>query len=1019
MTVQNLPFQNSFENLPEWMLQKWQGIADLLAELLPVRAALIMKTENEFMEVFLSSHSDGNPYHVGDKEKWYGLYCETVIKTQNKLRIPNALKDEHWKNNPDIKLGMVAYLGFPINFPNNQPFGTLCVLDNKEREFSSQEEKLLLQFKNVIELDLAMAQSFELKTNAQAETIKDWIRISQGLYAISEFVSGANSSLKDSLQSIVNLILTCCQRPDATCIRISCDGLEIATPNFRDSTIRQSVDIFASREIAGKIEICYLGEFAGPDAESVFLSDRKTFDDVARQVGVLIERKRAESALRAVAGEMNAIFSTQSDIILVYDIDQNVQRANPVFLEIYGFDPVGLSLQQVTTRVQCRLLDGQPLDLEKQPTPRALRGEKAASGIFRVVQANGQEAVVKTLSSPMYVDGRITGSVTVWHDITSLKKVESALNVSLEKYRVLFESFPLGITITNKDGKVLEANLQSERLLGISREEHQLRSSDSKEWKIIRPDGSPMPVDEFASVRAMKENRLVENIEMGIVKEKGDITWISVTAAPLPLDGYGAIVTYGDISARRETEEMLRVSEEKYRRIVETAYEGIWMIDSESKTTFVNHRMAEMLGYSVGEMLGASLFAFMDDEGKAIAAANVERRRKGIKEQHDFKFRCKDGAELWTIVETNPIMDKAGNFIGALAMVTDITERKRMENALQKSEASLMEAQRLAGMGSWEWDAKADHVTWSKGLYALALLDENLPAPTYAEHPRFYTEASMQRLNDAVQETIITGRPYELDLEMVRSDGSKKWLTARGEALYDDNHEFKGLRGTVLDVTERRQAEEKISQALAEKEMLLRELNHRTKNNLNIVSSLINIQADASDNEQFQALALTLDARIRSISLVHEMLYRAQSLSQINLAEYVHELVQNLASSFELSSSQVEVNVDAVPVLVGISSAIPCGQILNELISNAFKYAFPNGRQGRVDIQISQSRDGEISIRVADNGVGFPAGYNEAESKSLGVSLLHMLARQLNGRLTLETTHGVSCELRFAEAAGN
>ena len=129
--------------------------------------------------------------------------------------------------------------------------------------------------------------------------------------------------------------------------------------------------------------------------------------------------------------------------------------------------------------------------------------------------------------------------------------MEDALRVSLEKYRVLFESFPLGITISDKSGKIIEGNRQSEQLLGITREAHAQRRIDSKEWQIIRKDGTPMPADEYASTRALRENRLIENVEMGIVKDKGEITWISVTAAPIPLEGYGVAIAYGDITASR------------------------------------------------------------------------------------------------------------------------------------------------------------------------------------------------------------------------------------------------------------------------------------------------------------------------------------------------------------------------------------------------------------------------------------------------------------------------------------
>ncbi|RKD98539.1 sensor histidine kinase [Marinifilum flexuosum] len=161
------------EQMPQWMLDKWQGIADLLAETLSIPAALIMRAANQEMEVFITSNSENNPYQVGDKEDWHGLYCETVIKSKEKLLVANALTDKDWDRNPDIELGMVAYLGYPIFYPNKSPFGTICILDNKENHFSVLHEKILLQFKQVIELDLALVTSFEFQSSEMIQTIKE------------------------------------------------------------------------------------------------------------------------------------------------------------------------------------------------------------------------------------------------------------------------------------------------------------------------------------------------------------------------------------------------------------------------------------------------------------------------------------------------------------------------------------------------------------------------------------------------------------------------------------------------------------------------------------------------------------------------------------------------------------------------------------------------------------------------------------------------------------------------------
>ena len=143
--------------------KKWQEITDFLARVMDIPAALIMYHDDEYMEVFIASKGENNPYKPGDKEKWNGLYCEKVVKSNEKLNVPNALKDNNWDKNPDIKLGMIAYLGFPINFPDDTPFGTICVLDNKERQFSEEQQQLLVQYKNIIEHDLIELLFFSRK----------------------------------------------------------------------------------------------------------------------------------------------------------------------------------------------------------------------------------------------------------------------------------------------------------------------------------------------------------------------------------------------------------------------------------------------------------------------------------------------------------------------------------------------------------------------------------------------------------------------------------------------------------------------------------------------------------------------------------------------------------------------------------------------------------------------------------------------------------------------------------------
>ena len=141
-------------NIPGEIKNNWQEIVDIIADLTDVTASLIMKVGPPYMKVFRSSKSDNNPYDVGDKKELSGLYCEEVIKSDEKLLVPNALKDNKWKNNPDIELGMISYLGFPIKWPDGDFFGTICVLDTEENKFGKKTEILLKQFKNFLEAEL-------------------------------------------------------------------------------------------------------------------------------------------------------------------------------------------------------------------------------------------------------------------------------------------------------------------------------------------------------------------------------------------------------------------------------------------------------------------------------------------------------------------------------------------------------------------------------------------------------------------------------------------------------------------------------------------------------------------------------------------------------------------------------------------------------------------------------------------------------------------------------------------------
>ncbi|MCL5960032.1 MAG: PAS domain S-box protein [Chloroflexi bacterium] len=318
-------------------------------------------------------------------------------------------------------------------------------------------------------------------------------------------------------------------------------------------------------------------------------------------------------------------------------------------------------------------------------------------------------------------------------DITSHKQAEDLI-------RILSDSSPIAVYLI-QNGKFQFVNPEFQKLTGYS--DGEMVGADS--FKLVLAED--VSVVRGNAVRMLK-GELSTPFEYRVVNKAGDIRWVMDKLVSIRVKGRRAALGYGmDITERKQAEEALRESEERYRRIVETAAEGIWVIDTEDKTVFVNGKMAEMLGYAVDEMMGQPLAAFMDEKGLAIAEPAAKHRRQGGEEQFDLRFRRKDGSVLWTIVSANHIFDKDGRYAGSLAMITDISKRKQAEEAQARMSAILEAtsdfvatadveghtlylngaARRMLGIDEGEdisdLTMRTNHPAWAAAL----ILDEGIP----------------------------------------------------------------------------------------------------------------------------------------------------------------------------------------------------------------------------------------------------------------------------------------------------
>ena len=269
---------------------------------------------------------------------------------------------------------------------------------------------------------------------------------------------------------------------------------------------------------------------------------------------------------------------------------------------------------------------------------------------------------------------------------------------------------------------------------------------------------------------------------------------------------------------------------------------------------------------------------------------------------------------------------------------------------------------------------------------------------------------SAENIQRLLKGEVIEGTEYVF----TRLDGSTFPAIVVSSVIFDHGRPV-GLRGAVIDITERKQAEDTVQATLREKEILLREIHHRVKNNMQVISSLFNLEAGHITAENARRVLKEGQLRIRSMALVHEKLYQSRDLSKIDFADYLRSLAAHLFHFFRVEAGRIRLETKLEPIQLNINSAVPCGLLVNELVSNALKHAFPGDRKGTVEVGLRRREDGNVELRVADDGVGLPGTLDFRRTESLGLQIVALLVNQLDGTIELGKGNGTDFTIVFLD----
>ena len=602
--------------------------------------------------------------------------------------------------------------------------------------------------------------------------------------------------------------------------------------------------------------------------------------------------------------------------------------------------------------------------------------------------------------------------ITIFEDITSHRKNEEALIENKRTLETLISNLP-GVAYKCQNDPQWTMEFVSEgcfQLTGYHTEDLIMNKNISYN-DLIHPDDRQMVWDTIQT--SLNENKpfkiiyriTTSNQENKYVWEQGRGIFSS-DGSLIALEGF---IT--DITERIINEKEIKKSEAYYRTIFENTGTATIIIEDNTIISLANTEFVKLSGYSKEELENKKRWTdlLVEEDIKKVMDYHKSRRLiKSTPKNYEIKFVNKNNEirDICLTVALLPYTQKR------LISFLDITDRKESTKALKESQKKYKELVELLPQPIFESNLKRE-VTFTNqigfkmfgytqedlanGLNLLQLLDSK-------DHSKAIknVQRSLEREELFVEE--YTG---------LKKDGTNFPILVYSNTLKNED-KVVGSRGVIIDLTDIKNVENNLKASLKDKEILLREIHHRVKNNMQIISSLLNLQTKYVNDEEAVNVLKESQNRVKSMAIIHEKLYQSKNLTNISFADYIQSLILNLFYSYNIDKTRIIPILKIEDISLNIETAVPCGLIISELISNSLKYAFPNHISGEIIISLKSLRD-RYQLCICDNGIGLKEDIDFNNLKTLGLLLVTSLTEQIDGKLTIHREHGTQFEITFKE----
>lgn len=1000
---------------------------------------VVIECNNAFAKIFgynsrvelIGKEATGLYFHKKDREKYIQDLRENGSLSNYKLRHKNKEGNEIWistnVNIHDFKVG---------NKKITRLEGTLIDITNqviKEKQLQQSEEN----YKNLIENSpygiIIHVNGKIIFANQKAAQIVGYDNKKQKTkndvfdYLIPQYqgvtLKNGKKALKDHFDKFVDVKIK--SPVTGKIIDLQTNALPIQYQNQKATQVVFQ-DVSAQKQLAKERLKYRIAE------ESNKLLQKE-----------IAERIKIEEELLQNQNYTNNLISSSLDIICATDDTDKIKEFNRAAESTFGYT------KQEVQGLNPEILYANKADFNK--TRKELENKGFFTGEIQNRRKTG-EVFTSFLSATILKDkeGKIIGTMGVSRDITDIKLAELELIESEERYRDLFENASDLIQSVNTKGDIVYVNNAWKKTLGYTDAEVMGKTI----FDLLHPDGKNHCINFFSNLVKSKTNEAIKTT-IDLMHKNGSKIIVEGSVG-CKFNAEGKIVSTRGIFRNITDEKWLKTRQEVYNNVskiiaekasADDIYEAIRVELNQIMNTDVF-----VISYALAPNIISFPYYYDVEKGgkchnptrtnkKGINEYFLKQKKPAILKRKNLDDLIKQGKyellgtkckvflgvplkvknkvigvlSVQSYKNENEFDDKSLEILDFISGAIGLTIQKKQDELLLFEQTSKLKS--IIENSShlfWTYDKNVGLTSFNQN-YSDAVFD------LYGFRPKLepntmnrVDEKSLQPFWDKKYEDAFNGKNVEFITERINKNGTRIIREVFLNPIFDEDNKVILVSGIAHDITDKQIAEEKLKNSLKEKEILLKEVHHRVKNNLQVISSILNLQSSYVNDESTLTILRESQDRIKTMSIIHESLYQANDFSEINFSQYIVSLSKNLVHSYGILDSFIETKFEIDNVSLSLDLSIPCGLIINELVSNALKYAFKGRKKGKLNISLLLN-NGVVTIIVADNGVGIPKDLNIKETNTLGLQLVTTLVEQIDAELKLETTKGTIFTITFKQ----